>query len=135
MNTSAQQRGEVNGHPVYTLWDLYPQAHIVTYPSLYEGFGNALIESLYFRVPLVVNTYPIYLSDIKPAGVRAVEFLYDISETVLDETRRLIDDATWRDQITTHNYAGRVGAFLIPSPAAYAIARTGTIRHLDTGDS
>ncbi|MBZ0294782.1 MAG: glycosyltransferase family 4 protein [Anaerolineae bacterium] len=97
-------RGEVDGKRIYTLWDIYPQAHVVTYPSLYEGFGNALIETLYFRKPLIVNTYPIYLSDIKPAGVKAVEFLYDIDETVLDETRRVIDDATLREEITAHNF-------------------------------
>ena len=29
------------GEKVYTLTDVYPHADLVTYPSLYEGFGNA----------------------------------------------------------------------------------------------
>ena len=31
------------GRKMYTLWDLYPHADFVTYPSTYEGFGNALL--------------------------------------------------------------------------------------------
>lgn len=97
-------RGEQNGHKVYTLADVYPQAHFVTYPSTYEGFGNALIETLYYRKPIVVHTYPAYLTDIKPKGVRAVEFYHDIDERVIQETRQIIDDAALRDEIVEHNY-------------------------------
>jgi glycosyltransferase involved in cell wall biosynthesis len=99
------ERGERNGHKVYDLWDVYPHADFITYPSLYEGFGNALIETVYFRKPLVVNTYAMYLSDIKPAGIRAAEFNLNITEDVLKETRRIIDDAAYRDEMTAHNYA------------------------------
>lgn len=98
------ERGEINGHKVFDLWDVYPQAHIISYPSIYEGFGNALIETVYFRKPLVVNTYPMYLSDIKPAGIKAVEFFYDITEETLEDTRRLIDDEAYRAEIIEHNY-------------------------------
>ncbi|MEM6283347.1 MAG: glycosyltransferase family 4 protein [Chloroflexota bacterium] len=98
------ERGTANGHKVYDLWDVYPHAHIITYPSIYEGFGNALIETVYFRKPLVVNTYPMYLSDIKPAGIQAVEFHYDITEDTLAGVRRLIDNADYRNEVTEHNY-------------------------------
>ena len=37
------------GRKMYTLWDLYPHADLVTYPSIYEGFGNALLEAFYFK--------------------------------------------------------------------------------------
>ena len=43
------ERGEINGHKVFDLWDVYPHAHIISYPSIYEGFGNALVETVYFR--------------------------------------------------------------------------------------
>ena len=100
----ASERGEINGHKVYDLWDVYPHAHLITYPGIYEGFGNALIETVYFRKPLVVNTYPMYLSDIKPAGINAVEFHYDITDATLKDTRRLIDDADYRAEVVEHNY-------------------------------
>ena len=98
------QRGTVNGHKVYTLWDIYPHAHFITYPSIYEGFGNALIETLYFRKPLVVHRYPAYLADIQPCGVQAVEFWHDISDDVIADTRKIIDDSTLRDRMAANNY-------------------------------
>jgi len=97
-------RGETNGHKVYSLWDIYPHAHFITYPSVYEGFGNALIETIYFRKPFIVHQYPPYLSDIRPTGVKGVEFYHDITDDVLEQTRALIDDANLRDEMTEHNY-------------------------------
>ncbi|MFV9504905.1 MAG: glycosyltransferase [Oscillochloridaceae bacterium umkhey_bin13] len=48
-----------NGRKIYTLDDIYRQADLVTYPSSVEGFGNAFLEAVYFRRPLVVNRYAI----------------------------------------------------------------------------
>lgn len=31
----------------YSLWDVYPCADLVTYTSLYEGFGNAFLETVF----------------------------------------------------------------------------------------
>ncbi len=98
------QRGRFDGHKVFTLWDIYPQAHFITYPSVYEGFGNALLETLYYRKPFVIHTYPVYLADIKPCGVRAVEFYYDITDEVLAQTREIIDNASLREEMTDHNF-------------------------------
>lgn len=103
-NYVGAERGEYDGHPVFTLWDIYPHAHMVTYPSVYEGFGNALIETLYFRKPIWVHRYPSYLSDIKSVGVKAVDFYHDITPEVLSDVRRMIDDASFRDEMTDHNY-------------------------------
>lgn len=60
------------GRP-YILWDAYVHADFVTYPSLIEGFGNALLETLYFRLPALVNRYPVYATDIAPLGFDLVE--------------------------------------------------------------
>lgn len=45
------------GKNLYRLWDVYPHAEVVTYPSVYEGFGNAFVETVYFKKPIVVNNY------------------------------------------------------------------------------
>ena len=37
-----------DGQKVYSLWDAYPHADLVTYPSEIEGFGNAFLEALLF---------------------------------------------------------------------------------------
>lgn len=97
-------RGEANGQKVFSLWDIYPHAHFITYPSVYEGFGNALIEALYFRKPLVVHRYPVYVADIQSRGVQAVEFYHDLTDEVIAQTRQLIDDANMRQEMTEHNY-------------------------------
>ncbi len=104
-NYVGTERGERDGHKVYTLWDIYPHAHFITYPSVYEGFGNALIETMYFRKPLIVHQYPAYLADIRSKGVQAVEFWHDLDDDILAQTRRLIDDDAWRKQMTDTNYA------------------------------
>lgn len=106
-----ESRGMRDGHRVYALWDIYPHAHFVTYPSTYEGFGNALIETLYFRKPLVVHTYPQYAGCIAPAGVFAIEFHHDITDDVIDNTRAMIDDEALRERMVEHNYRVGLEAF------------------------
>lgn len=98
------RRGTRHGQRVYSMWDIYPQAHFVTYPSVYEGFGNALLEAVYFHKPFVVHRYPAYLADIKPVGIRAVEFWHDITDDVLRQTRDIINDEALRKQMTEQNY-------------------------------
>ena len=43
------------GQKMYTLWDLYPHANLVTYPSLYEGFGLPILEAMACGVPVVIS--------------------------------------------------------------------------------
>ena len=68
-----QRQLNKEGEKMYTLWDIYPHADLVTYPSLYEGFGNALMEAIYFKKPVVVNCYSVYVQDIKPKGFQFIE--------------------------------------------------------------
>jgi glycosyltransferase involved in cell wall biosynthesis len=76
-----------DGRKIYTLADIYPQADLVTYPSSSEGFGNAFLEAVYYRRPLVVNNYSIYEMDIKPKGFCVVEFDGFINDRTLDRVR------------------------------------------------
>ncbi len=78
------------GRKIYTLGDVYPQADLVTYPSSMEGFGNAFLEAIYYKRPLVVNNYSIYETDIKPKGFKVVEFDGYINEATLEHARRLL---------------------------------------------
>ena len=65
-------RCDDDGIKIYSLWDMYPITDLVTYPSLYEGFGNAFLEAVYYRKPLLVNRYDIYMRDIEPKGFQTV---------------------------------------------------------------
>jgi glycosyltransferase involved in cell wall biosynthesis len=93
------------GRKVYTLWDLYPHADLVTYPSLYEGFGNAFLEALYFRVPVLINRYAIFARDIEPRGFRVPVMDGYITNRVVEEVRRVLEDRAYREEMVEHNYA------------------------------
>ncbi|GHC58604.1 glycosyltransferase family 4 protein [Roseibacillus persicicus] len=92
------------GRKVYTLWDLYPHADLVTYPSTYEGFGNALIETFYFRKPVVVNRYSIFVQDIEPKGFDTITMNGYVTHDVVERTRMLLADEDRRDEMVQTNY-------------------------------
>tara|TARA_B100000965_G_C19598766_1_gene761496 strand:+ start:2527 stop:3813 length:1287 start_codon:yes stop_codon:yes gene_type:complete len=92
------------GRKIYTLWDLYPHADFVTYPSIYEGFGNALLEAIYFRIPILINRYSIFISDIEPKGFKLAVMDGIVTSSVVKEVRRLIEDKKYRESVVKHNY-------------------------------
>lgn len=92
------------GRKVYTLFDVYPHADLVTYPSHYEGFGNAFLEAVYFRKPIVVNTYAVYARDIDPLGFKTIELTQLVTREIVDQTRELLNNAALRDQWAAANY-------------------------------
>jgi len=94
-----------DGRKIYTLADVYPLADLVTYPSSIEGFGNAFLEAVYFKRPLVVNNYSIYEADIKPKGFRVIEFDGFISQKTLDEARYVLTHSDETRAACEHNYA------------------------------
>ena len=88
-----------DGKKVYALADIYPHADLVTYPSTQEGFGNAFLEAIYFKRPLVVNNYSIYEADIRPKGFQVIEFDGFINERTLESAREaLLHPERFRDQ-------------------------------------
>ncbi len=104
-----------NGLKVYTLWDLYPHADLVTYPSLYEGFGNAFLEAIYFRVPVIINRYAIFARDIEPKRFKVPVMESFITKDIVREVRRQLEDPHYRREVVEHNYlvASRFYSFSI----------------------
>jgi glycosyltransferase involved in cell wall biosynthesis len=99
------QRGTTpDGRKIYALEDTYPYCDIVTYPSIIEGFGNAFLEAIYFRKPLVVNNYTIYSTDINPKGFKAIEFDGFITDDTVKQVRAVLDDPELARSMTDHNY-------------------------------
>jgi glycosyltransferase involved in cell wall biosynthesis len=92
------------GRKIYTLFDLYPHADLVTYPSHYEGFGNAFLEAIYFRKPVVVNAYSVYARDIEPLGFQTIKFPQLISNRVVEQTREILRNKALRGEWTDTNY-------------------------------
>ena len=90
-NIVQDQRGQTSdGRKIYSLADVYPQADLVTYPSSIEGFGNAFLEAIYYRRPIVVNNYSIYEVDIKPKGFRVIKFDGYIDSSTIERVRYLL---------------------------------------------
>ncbi|MGD9928152.1 MAG: glycosyltransferase [Sphaerochaeta sp.] len=64
------RRGEKK---IYSLWDVYAHADMVTYPSYWEGWGNQLLEAVKAKLPIVLFPYEIYQSDIRKSGFQMIE--------------------------------------------------------------
>lgn len=100
-----EERGMTeDGRKIYTLDDIYPHADLVTYPSTFEGFGNAFLEAIYYRKPIVVNTYSIYHMDIKPKGFEVIEMDGYVSESTLRRARKTFNDPEYREKTVEKNY-------------------------------
>lgn len=64
--TAGFERGiDEKGRKKYTFDDIYANLDMVSYPSTYEGFGNAFLEAVWSKVPLIVYPYKIYREDIR----------------------------------------------------------------------
>jgi len=92
------------GKKVYTLFDVYPHADLVTYPSHYEGFGNAFLEAIYFRKPVVVNTYAVYARDIDPLGFKTIEISQLVTRDTVSQTREVLTNAALREDWAKTNF-------------------------------
>jgi glycosyltransferase involved in cell wall biosynthesis len=101
-----EQRGQAaDGRKLYALADAYQAADLVTYPSSVEGFGNAFLEAIYYRRPVVVSTYDIYRLDIKPKGFQVVEFDEYVSKQAVEQARELLLNPDRVAAMVEHNYA------------------------------
>ena len=93
-----------DGRKIYTLEDIYPYADLVTYPSNFEGFGNAFLEAVYFRKPIVVNTYSIYQMDIQPKGFDVIQLDGYVTAEAVEKTLAVLEDPHRRKKMIERNY-------------------------------
>jgi mannosylglucosylglycerate synthase len=93
-----------DGRKKYTLQDAYQHADLVTYPSTIEGFGNAFLEALYYKVPIVVNNYAIFEVDIMPKGFEVIKFDGFITESTLAHTHQVLMDRDLARRMVEKNY-------------------------------
>lgn len=90
--------------PAQSLHDAYVAADLITYPSLHEGYGNALVEALFYGVPVVVNRYPVYVADIAPLGMKLVEIDGAITDDTVAEVRSLLANPRRVRENARHNF-------------------------------
>lgn len=68
INNLVGAKRKLNEHKKYSLWDCYAHADIITYPSLFEGWGNQFIEAVFAKKPIILFEYPVFKADIKKEG-------------------------------------------------------------------
>ena len=108
-----------NNRKIYSLWDTYLFSDLVTYPSLYEGWGNQFLEAIKAKLPIVVFEYEVYKRDIKPNGFRVISLgdklkgkdvqgLYKIDSSIIKratkEAIRVLTDLPYRKKIVEYNF-------------------------------
>lgn len=104
---------------IYSFWDAYTAADLITYPSMWEGWGNQLLEAVQARLPVVLFEYPVFVKDIKSKGFRFITLGSDInrydkaglvrvSQEVLDQAANeaitVLTDGGLRNKMVTHNH-------------------------------
>ena len=67
-------------------------------------FRHALIETVYFRKPALVNRYPVYAADIGPLGFDFVEIAGTVTDMAVEGVRRLLTDPVQRCTAVEQNY-------------------------------
>ncbi len=100
------------GERLYTNRDVLVNADLVTYLPIWEGFGNALLEAVAARVPVVTTTYLVYKTDIMVSGMRNIEVRdsYDrdgrllIEDVVLDQIHEVLTNPSRRQEMVDHNF-------------------------------
>ena len=103
-NVGVNRGRTAEGKKIYTLADMYQAADFVTYPSVVEGFGNAFLEAVYYKKPILVNNYSIYSYDIRPKGFKAVEMDGYVSTDTVADALQLFSAPELVQEIVEHNY-------------------------------
>jgi glycosyltransferase involved in cell wall biosynthesis len=99
------ERGtDSRGNKTYTLWDAYVNADIVVYPSEYEGYGNAFVETIYCRKPIIINRYSIFVTDIETKGFEVIAFDGYITNDTIKQIKALLDNPDQISQMAEKNY-------------------------------
>jgi len=87
-----------------SLWDVYPHADFITYPSLYEGFGNAFLEAVYFKKPLLINRYATFVRDIEPKGFDLIVMDGYLTRKTVAQVKEVLTSPERRHKMVNTNY-------------------------------
>jgi hypothetical protein len=107
-----------NNNKIYSLWDTYVFADIITYPSIKEGWGNQFLEALFAKKPMLVFEYNVYKKDIKGKGFKVVSLgdkheldedgLAKVNKRVIKraagECIKLLIDKDYREKMVEENF-------------------------------
>ena len=87
------------------LFGMYnPHADFITFPSLYEGFGNAFLEAIYFKKPILINRYSTFVRDIEPLGFDLIVMDHYITKRTIQKAKEVIEVPERRKEMVNNNY-------------------------------
>lgn len=99
------KRKIVNNRKIYSLWDSYVHADLITYPSILEGWGNQLLEAVFAKKPTVIFEYPVYKTDIADKNFKFISLgsTYQVGENseVMVEKARIVHAAREATNVLT----------------------------------
>lgn len=105
INTSSADPASIEAHDGrISLWDFYPHADLITYPSLYEGFGNAFLDAVYFRKPLLINRYANFVRDIEPKGFDLIAMDGYLNRKTVSRVKEVLTSPERRETMVNKNY-------------------------------
>ncbi|MBI2021399.1 glycosyltransferase family 4 protein [Candidatus Daviesbacteria bacterium] len=94
-----------DGARFYTLWDAFINCDFVTYPSIFEGFGNQFIEAVYFKKPILINRYSVFKQDLEPLGFDVVKINNgQITDQSVEEVRKLLHNPQRIEEMVNKNF-------------------------------
>jgi len=119
-NRITHERQNKDGQKTFSLWDTYVFGDLVTYPSLWEGWGNQLLEAFRAKLPVMLYEYPVYNADIGPSGFKVMslgdeiigkdaaglaQVASEMIERAADEALVMLTEAKAREKVVEHNFA------------------------------
>jgi glycosyltransferase involved in cell wall biosynthesis len=83
---------------------------------LYEGYGNAFLEAIYFKKPILVNRYKVFIDDIEPKGFELVTMNGYLTDDVVRQTANILNDKQRPKEMVDHNYRLALEHYSYASP-------------------
>ncbi|MFU8773417.1 MAG: glycosyltransferase family 1 protein, partial [Anaerolineales bacterium] len=73
-------------------------------PSTIEGFGNAFLEAIYYKSPIVMNNYEIFKTDILPKGFKIIGFNDFIDPKCIEDSYEVLTNREKGTEIVEYNF-------------------------------
>jgi len=77
---------------------------VISHETGDEGFGNAFLEAIYFRKPMLVNRYATFVRDIEPKGFDLIVMDGFLTKKTVQKVREIIESPEKKATMVNHNY-------------------------------
>jgi glycosyltransferase involved in cell wall biosynthesis len=71
---------------------------------LYEGFGNAFLEAVYFKKPLLINRYATFVRDIEPMGFDLIVMDGYLTRKTVEKVNEVLESPRTREKMVNTNF-------------------------------